>query len=65
MNWAVKRDMAYKVIVWSKSDQRITDKLKAPSFAVGQQMLAQIRMEDPDLDGWVCSYFRKTKEEIT
>jgi hypothetical protein len=66
MNWTAKmrrREMAYKVIVWSNSDQRITDLIEVYSFADGLVLINQIKSEDHDLDGWVCSYYRKVEEK--
>lgn len=66
MNWTAKmrrREMAHKVIVWSNSDQRITDRIEVYSFADGLALISQIRSEDQDLDGCVCSYYRKEEEK--
>ena len=65
VNWTIKqrRHMAYKIVIWSNSDQRITDRIDVYSFADGLVLINQIKSEDPDLDGWVCSYYRKAEEK--
>lgn len=64
MNWATKkREMAYEVVVWSKSDQRVTDNITVYSLTEGQQLAERIKLEDSDLNAWVKSHYRKSEEK--
>jgi hypothetical protein len=63
-NWATKRgEMAYEVVVWSISDQRVVDLIGGITFADGLMLVNQIKSEDPDLNAWVKSFYRKAEEK--